>query len=102
MRKLVLGLLGFAAIGFGALPSSRPRPSPIIPAIATVRAVEYRDASPVDGSDEHRAYRPAFAPGPYRGGYREDYGRPHGYYRPVFAGPTLLVRMQRAWNGCRW
>ena len=36
MRKLVFGLLGFAALGVGALSVQPALPSPIIPAMATV------------------------------------------------------------------
>jgi hypothetical protein len=111
MRKLVLGILGFAAIGFGAASFQPAQAQPYYPGYRQgVVGVEYRGERGEGGnrgrwSGEHRGdrgYRPAFAPGPYRGGYREGYGRPHGYYRPVFAGPSCFVRMQRAWNGWRW
>jgi hypothetical protein len=80
MRKFLLGILGFAAIGLGA---------------ATVQPAQ---AQP---------YYPAYRDGPVSVEFRGDRGyshgpRRHGYYRPVFAGPRCFVRMDRAWNGWRW
>jgi hypothetical protein len=114
MRKLVLGILGFAAIGFGAASFQPAQAQPYYPGYRQgVVAVEYREdrgyrhgrpsgeyrhGRPSGEYRRDRGYRQAFAPGPYRGGY----GRPHGYYRPAFAGPRCVIRMQRAWNGWRW
>ena len=97
MRKLVLGILGFAALGFGAAALQPAEAQPYYPGYRH-GPVEYRG---------HGGYRPAYYPGPrgYRDGYgpRRGYG-PRGYYRPVFAPPPprCFVRMERAWNGWRW
>jgi hypothetical protein len=110
MRKLVLGILGFAAIGFGAASFQPAQAQAYYPGYRQgVVGVEYRGnrgyrhgPRPVEYRGD-RGYRPAFAPGPYGGGYGNGYGpRRHGYYRPVFAAPRCFVRMERAWNGWRW
>lgn len=104
MRKFLLGILGFAAIGLGAATVQPAQAQPYYPA--------YRD-SPVSvefrGDRGYRhgprgeyggGYR-GYHSGAYRGGWRDGYG-PRGYYRPVFAAPRCFVRMERAWNGWRW
>jgi hypothetical protein len=85
MRKLLLGLLGFATLGFGALSAPPAEAQPYYGYRAPV--VEYR-AGPVlvrhDRGRPHygrRAYRPAPA------------------YRPV---RRCWVESRRTWNGYRW
>jgi hypothetical protein len=109
MRKLLLGILGFAAIGFGVAAFQPAEAQPYYPGYrAGPISVEfrgdrgYRDGyRPVEyrGDRGYRGHRSAY----YRGGYRDGYGpRRHGYYRPAFAAPRCFVRMERAWNGWRW
>ena len=96
MRKLLLGVLGLAAIGLGAASVQPAQAQPYY----GVRAgpVEFHGGH---GPREYRGqggYRSAYYPGPHRG-----YGGPrHGYYRQAFAGPRCFVRMERAWNGWGW
>lgn len=108
MRKFLLGILGFAAIGLGAATVQPAQAQPYYPAYrdgpvsVEFRGDGYRHGprGEYGGYRGDGGYRPAFAPA-Y--GYRDGYGpRRHGYYRPVFAGPRCFVRMDRAWNGWRW
>jgi hypothetical protein len=104
MRKFLLGLLGFAAIGFGAVASQPAEAQPYYPG--------YRYGPPPVEYRARRDYRPAYYPGrpayyparpAYYGGRSAYYGgRPRGYYRPVVAPPRCFVRMEQAWNGWRW
>lgn len=90
MRKLIVGLLGLATLGFGAL-SAAPQ----------------AQAQPYYGGYGYRA--PAVE---YRGGpvvVRHEYGRPHRrVYRPVPAyRPARAVRRcwtepRTVWNGYRY
>ncbi len=95
MRKLLFGLFGLAALGFGALSAQPAAAQPYYPG--------YRDywggpAITVQFGTPYREYRR-----PYRA-YRPYYRpyRPYGYYRPVFAGPRCVVRIRDHWNGYRW
>jgi len=97
MRKLLVGLLGFATLGFGALSAPQAEAQPYYGGYYGGGYYGYR--------------RPAVE---YRSGpivVRHEYGRPHygrRYYRPVPAyRPVRVVRRcwverQRVWNGYRW
>jgi hypothetical protein len=93
MRKLLLGLVGFAAIGLGA--------GAVQPALAqgfsiTVGSPYYQ---PPVFAPPLPYYRPAYyAPVPV---YRPGYGR-RGYYRPAYYGPRCTVRTSRFWDGFSW
>jgi len=95
MRKLLIGLLGFATLGLGALsaaPQAEAQPyyggygyhrAPVVEYRAgpvTVRRVEYR--------------RPYY-------GHRRFY-RPVPIYRPVRVVRRCWFEPRRVWNGFRW
>ncbi|NIX76738.1 hypothetical protein [Microvirga terricola] len=80
MRKLLFGLLGFAALGLGTLAAQ--------PAAADHghgRGHAYG----------HRHHRPHVV-------YERPGYRPYRYYRPVHGYPRCWTRMQRYWNGFVW
>lgn len=93
MRKLLIGLLGFATLGMGAVMAP--------PA----------EAQPYYGGGYYGYRRPAVE---YRAGpvlIRHEYGRPHygrRHYRPApVYRPARVVRRcwvepRRVWNGYRW
>jgi len=95
MRKLLVGLLGFATLGFAAASSPQAQ------------------AQPYYGYDYGYGYRrPAVE---YRAGpvlVRHEYGRPHyrrrhmyrpyPIYRPVRVVRRCWVEPRRVWNGYRW
>lgn len=88
MRKLLFGLFGFVALGFGAL-SAQP-----------AEAQPYYGYGPYHRPVVEYRVRPA-----YRPVYRRPYGyyhRPYGYYRPAYVGPRCVVRVRNVWNGYRW
>lgn len=92
MRKLVFGLLGLAALGFGAF------------------SAQDAQAQPYYGYGYHRAPAVEYRAGPVL--VRHEYGRPHyrggpryyrpGYYRPVRTVRRCWVEPRRVWNGYRW
>jgi len=89
MRKLLIGLLGFATLGFGAL--SAPQPAEAQPYYGYRRpAVEYR-AGPI--LVRHEYGRPH---------YRRRFYRPPPVYRPYRAVRRCWVERRRVWNGYRW
>ena len=85
MRKLVFGLLGFAALGVGALSVQPAAAQPYYPGYGyRGPAVEYRYGRPAP------AVRVQYGR-PYYG--RPYYGRPYGGYRPVRPVRRLLGRV---------
>jgi hypothetical protein len=92
MRKLLIGLFGFAALGFGALSAEPAAAQPYYGGYERPYygpRVEYR-ARPV--FDRHVEYRR-----PYRA-----YGPPRHWGRPAYAGPRCFVRPERAWTPYGW
>jgi hypothetical protein len=89
MRKLIFGLFGFAALGFGALSA---QPAEAQPYYDGYRAVQYR-AGPV--VVRHEYGRPHY-------GYRRRVYRPAPIYRPVRVVRRCWVEPRRIWNGYRW
>jgi len=96
MRKLLFGLVGLAALGFGA-------------AGAPAEAQPFYPGG-YYGAPRHFS-RPAYEPVEYRRPYREyrshrDYGayRPYrGYFRPAYmAAPRCYIRPQRVWTHFGW
>ena len=63
MRKLVLGILGFAAFGFGAASFQPAQAQPYYPGYRQGVAVEYRGDHHRRWSEEHRGYRPGVRAG---------------------------------------
>jgi hypothetical protein len=101
MRKLIFGLLGFAALGFGALSTQPAEAQPYYPGYGyRAPVVEYRYGRPAPLVVERVQYRR-----PY--GYYHPYRpypayRPYGYYRPGPVVRRCWVRPERVWNGYRW
>ena len=90
MRKLLVGTIGLAAIGLGAVASLPAQAQPYFPGPVTV---EFRDG---------RHHRPVFAPIPERHRSQKHWRR-HGHHRGAsFHGRRCFVRMEQAWNGWRW
>jgi hypothetical protein len=87
MRKLILGLFGLAAIGFGAVAA---QPAQAQGFSITVGNPYYGPVYPAPVY-----YRPAPVYRPY-----PVYGRP--YYRPAYYGPRCTVRTSRYWDGFSW
>jgi hypothetical protein len=85
MRKLMFGLLGFAALGFGALSVQTAEAQPYY------RGYGYSGPAPVVTVQYGR---------PYYG--RRYYGRPYRAYRPVRTVRRCWVEPRRIWNGYRW
>ena len=97
MRKLLFGLIGFAALGFGAL---------------TVQPAEAQPYYP--GYRQHwggPAVTVQYGPRPYYREYRRPYRayRPYGAYgprpyyaRPAYAGRRCFVRPERVWTPYGW
>jgi hypothetical protein len=91
MRKLLVGLLGFATLGLGALSAPQAEAQPYYGYGYRAPAVEYR-AGPV--VVRHEYGRPHY-------GYRRAY-RPYPAYRPVRVARRCWVERRRVWNGYRW
>ncbi|HEY8382943.1 MAG TPA: hypothetical protein VIL09_12420 [Microvirga sp.] len=91
MRKLLVGLAGALALGFGAFGAA---PAQAQGFSVTIGTPGYYGPAPVYRSyPRHRAYRP-YRPYPV-------YGRPV-QYRPVYAGPRCVTRVNRYWDGYGW
>jgi hypothetical protein len=94
MRKLLFGLLGFAALGFGAFTAQPAEAQPYYPGYrqhwggGPAVTVQY---GPRRGWRHHRAHRP----------YRYRPYRPY-YARPVHAGPRCVVRSRQVWTPYGW
>jgi hypothetical protein len=103
MRKLLFGLVGLAALGFGAIAAPPAEAQPYFPGYGAYQArpafapVQYRRPyvgyAPVQYRRPYRAYRP------YGGGYRPY--RPYGYH-PAYVGRRCFVRPQRVWTNYGW
>lgn len=89
MRKLLIGLLGFATLGFGAL--SAPQPA---------EAQPYYPGYGYRGPAMTVQYGPPRYGRPYYG--RPYYGRPYRGYRAAPVARRCWVERQRVWNGYRW
>jgi hypothetical protein len=90
MRKLILGLFGFAAIGLGAVAA---QPAEAQGFSITVGTPYYQPApAPYYGPVYYRP-APVYRPYPV-------YGRP--YYRPAYYGPRCTIRTSRYWDGYSW
>jgi hypothetical protein len=112
MRKLLFGLFGFAALGFGAIAAQPAEAQPYYPgyrhhydapvvdyARPAYRTVQYENRRPYrEYRRPDREYRGPYRE--YRGGYRPP--RPYGYYRPAYVAPRCVVRPQRVWTGYEW
>ncbi len=94
MRKLLFGLVGFAALGLGAFTAAPAEAQPYYPG--------YRHgwggpAVTVQYGPPRRYY------GEYRRPYRGYYGPRPYYARPAYVGRRCFVRPGRPiWNGYRW
>jgi hypothetical protein len=90
MRKLIVGLLGLATLGLGALSAPQAEAQPYYGHRGYHRApvVEYR-AGPVLVREEYRR--------PHRRHYR-----PAPVYRPARAVRRCWVEPRRIWNGYRY
>ncbi|MCG7392372.1 hypothetical protein MHY87_05580 [Microvirga sp. ACRRW] len=88
MRKLLIGLLGFATLGFGAFVAPQAEAQPYYGYRRP--AVEYR-AGPV--LVRHEYGRPH---------YNRRVYRPAPAYRPVRAVRRCWVEPRRVWNGYTW
>ncbi|WP_052955082.1 hypothetical protein [Microvirga vignae] len=95
MRKLLIGLLGFATLGLGALSAPQAEAQPYYGGYGygyRAPAVEYR-AGPVTVR-EVQYRRPYY-------GDRRVY-RPYPAYRPTRVVRRCWVERRRVWNGYRW
>jgi hypothetical protein len=96
MRKLMIGLLGFAALGFGALSAQPAEAQPYYPGYGygyrPVVERHYGRPAPVV---RVQYGRPSYGRRPY-------YGRPYRAYRPVRTARRCWVEPRRVWNGYRW
>jgi hypothetical protein len=112
MRKLLFGLFGFAALGFGALVAQPAEAQPYYRGYgpgwgAPVVSVQYgpgREYRRDRGyRDEYRRDRRREYRRPYRE-VRRGYGPPpaYGFYRPAYVAPRCVLRPQSVWNGYRW
>jgi hypothetical protein len=95
MRKLLFGLFGFVALGFGALSVQPAEAQPYYPGYY---GPSYR---PVVQYRTRPAYRPVVE---YRRVVRPSYRpyRPAPVYRPVRTVQRCWVETRRTWNGYRW
>jgi len=93
MRKLLLGLFGAAALGFGAFTAQPAEAQPYY------QDYGYRWGGPAVTVQYGRPYREYRDYRPYRP-YRPHY-RPY-YNRPVYAGPRCFFRPQRVWTPYGW
>jgi hypothetical protein len=95
MRKLMFGLLGFAALGFGAFSVQPAEAQSYYPGYGygyrPVVERYYGRPRPVVRVQYGR---------PYYG--RPYYGRPYRAYRPVRTVRRCWVEPRRVWNGYRW
>ncbi|MCB5175290.1 MULTISPECIES: hypothetical protein [Microvirga] len=99
MRKLLLGLFGLLALGFGAFTAQPAEAQPYYPGYRQHwggPAVTVQFGPP--RYEYRRPYRARRHYRPYRH-YR--YARPV-YGRPVYAGRRCFVRPQRVWTDYGW
>jgi len=97
MRKVIFGLLGFAALGFGAFSAQPAQAQPYYRdwdygyrPVVERRYVRPRPVISVQIGTPYRSYRP----------YRVY--RPAPIYRPVRTVRRCWVEPRRVWNGYRW
>jgi hypothetical protein len=95
MRKLLFGLFGLMALGFGAFTAQPAEAQPYYGYRPHYRPVVEFHAGPVmvrrvDYHRPRRAYRPYQA------------YRPYPAYRPVRTVRRCWVEPRRVWNGYRW
>lgn len=95
MRKLMFGLLGFAALGFGAVSVQPAEAQPYYPGYG----YGYRPVVERYYGRPRPAVRVQYGR-PYYG--RPYYGRPYRAYRPVRTVRRCWVEPRRVWNGYRW
>jgi hypothetical protein len=90
MRKLIVGLLGLATLGLGALSAQQAEAQPYYgrPGYYRAPAVEYR-AGPIVVRQEYRRYP------------RRAY-RPYPAYRPARVVRRCWAEPRRVWNGYRY
>ncbi len=89
MRKLLIGLLGFATLGLGVFSAPQAEAQPYYGHRRPV--VEYRSGPVVV---RHVDRRPHYRPGPAY--------RPAPAYRPVRVARRCWAEPRRVWNGYRW
>ncbi|SCY89753.1 hypothetical protein [Microvirga guangxiensis] len=87
MRKLLIGLLGFATLGFGALSAPQAEAQPYY---GYRPVVEYRSGPVLVRHDRGRPH------------YGRRVYRPAPAYRPVPVARRCWVEPRRVWNGYRW
>src|SRR3954465_178333 len=93
MRKLLIGLLGFATLGLGALSAPQAEAQPYYGGYGHRRpVVEYRAGPVAVRRVEYR--RPYY-------GYRRVY-RPYPAYRPVRVARRCWVEPRRVWTSYGW
>lgn len=90
MRKLLIGLLGFATLGLGALSAApQAEAQPYYGGYGYRRpVVEYRAGPVMVRPVQYRRHRPIYRPVPA--------------YRPLRVARRCWFEPRRVWNGFRW